>query len=58
MAEISNETLHAILVRVEGKVDKTNGRLRGVEKKVWAVGGGLVVIAVVVVPLFIDMIKN
>lgn len=54
--EISNETLHEILVRLEKKVDHTNGRLSSVEKRIWAIGGGLIVISIIVVPLFLKMI--
>jgi len=56
--EISNETLHEILIRLEKKVDKQNGRVRANEKKIWAAFGGVAVVAVIVVPLFIDLIKN
>jgi len=57
MEEITNQTLHAILLEVKDTVKNNNGRLRKVEKKVWAMTGGLVVIAIIVVPLFIDLLK-
>ena len=46
--EITNETLHAILVWVEEKVDKTNGRVRVLENWRSFMTGGITIIAMVV----------
>lgn len=37
----------AALTSIEGKQDKTNGRVRLLEKFSWAIGGGLIVISTV-----------
>jgi len=48
MSEITNDTLHEILVRLEKKVDKTNGRVRTLEVWKGFITGGLTIIAIVV----------
>jgi len=48
MEQITNETLHAILVRVEEKVDKTNGRVRSLEVSRGFMTGGITIIGIVV----------
>ena len=44
------------LGRVEVKVTMTNGRVRGLEKMLWAVGGGVAVLAVVIAPIFVTLV--
>lgn len=49
MEEVTNATLHEILIRVEAKVDKTNGRVRSLE--LWRAGlaGSISIIGFVIV---------
>ena len=44
------------LGRVEQKVNITNGRVRALEKGMWALGGGLIVLAVVIAPIFVSLV--
>ena len=46
------------LGRVEQKVTITNGRVRALEKAIWALGGGIVVLAMVVAPIFISLVTT
>jgi tetrahydromethanopterin S-methyltransferase subunit G len=41
---------------IELKVDTTNGRVRALEKFGWAIGGGLVVLSLIVVPIFVALV--
>lgn len=43
---------------IYARQDKTNGNVRSLEKRFWAIAGGLVVISLIVVPLFLDIIKK
>lgn len=56
MEEITNQTLHEILIRVEKKVDKQNGRLGKLE--LWRSGlvGGWIMLCVVI-PLVVLYLK-
>jgi len=53
--EPSNNTLHEILLRIEKKVEKTNGRVSDLEKWKNRIAGGLVVISAVLVPIAIKV---
>ena len=49
----SNQTLHAILLRIEKKVDKTNGSVAKNKETINKMKGGLLVISALVVPLVV-----
>ena len=53
MTEITNQTLHEILVRVEEKVTKTNGRVTHLENWKDKVTGALVIMNVIFIPVLI-----
>ena len=60
--EITNQTLHEILIRVEKGVAKTNGRVTTLEDEVIALGkrdsfnrGGLCIIGALIVPIVIAL---
>ena len=45
-----------MLLAVDAKVQRTNGRVTKLERFMWAAGGGLAVVTAVVVPLFIKTV--
>jgi len=49
----SNQTLHAILLRIEKKVDKTNGSVAKNRETINKMKGGLLVVSALVVPLVV-----
>ena len=51
----SNQTLYQILVRIEKKVDRTNGRVRALEIWRGVITGGLLVISGIVIPIVIKI---
>ena len=51
--EPSNQTLHEILLRIEKKVDQTNGRVRSLEIWKALITGGVLVISGVLIPIII-----
>ena len=51
MSDVSLGTLHEILIRVEKKVDKTNGRVTKLEAWKNKTLGALVIINVMLIPL-------
>ena len=53
--EISNQTLHEILLRVETKVDKTNNRVNRLEGRDNFNRGGLCIIGALIVPIVIAL---
>ena len=60
--EITNQTLHEILIRVEKGVAKTNGRVTILEDEVIALGkrdsfnrGGLYIVGLILVPIAIAL---
>lgn len=44
------------LDRIERKVDATNGRVRDLERWKWGLGGGIAVLTVIVVPIFLRLV--
>lgn len=48
----------AVLTDLRDQTRRTNGRVTKLEKFMWAVGGGFVVIGAVVVPLFIHLVEH
>ena len=40
------------------QVKYTNGRVSNLERWMWGVSGGLVVVSIIVVPLFLNLFKN
>lgn len=57
----STEYLAALWQKVnviDSKVSMTNGRVTKLERAIWALGGGLIVIAAVVVPLFVYLVTH
>lgn len=46
------------LGRVEAKVTMTNGRVRGLEKMLWAMGGGIAVLGIVIAPIFVTLVSQ
>lgn len=48
----------ATLRRMLTQTTKTNGRVSRLEKFMWAAGGGLAVVAIIVVPLFLDALER
>jgi len=55
--KVTLETIHEILIRVEAQVLRTNGRVGRLEVWRGIVIGGLIVISVIVVPLFLGLFK-
>jgi len=55
MEEPSNQTLHEILIRIEAKVDRTNGRVRALEIWRGIIMGGLIVISGVIIPIVLKI---
>jgi len=55
MEEPSNQTLHEILIRIETKVDRTNGRVRTLEIWRGIITGGLIVISGVIIPIVLKI---
>ena len=49
----SNETLEAILLRIERKVDKTNGLVAQNKSAINKIKGGLAVVALIIAPLMV-----
>ena len=58
MSEITLETLHEILVRVEKKVEKTNGRVTRLEAWRNMMVGGLIVFDIFLVPIILKFYIN
>jgi len=56
--KISLEVIHEVLTRVEGKVDKTNGRVCKLEDWKNRIIGGLIVTNIIVVPIAITLILH
>ena len=54
----SNETLEAILLRIERKVDKTNGLVAQNKAIINKITGGLIVVSALVVPLAVYAIQG
>jgi len=54
----SNQTLYAILIRIEEKVDKTNGSVAKNKATINKIIGGLLVVSSLVVPLAVWAIQN
>ena len=54
----SNQTLYAILISIEKKVDKTNGSLAKIKATINKIIGGLLVVSSLVVPLAVWAIQN
>ena len=54
----SNQTLYAILIRIEKKVDKTNGSVAKNKATINKIIGGLLVVSSLVVPLAVWAIQN
>ena len=50
---LSNQTLYAILIRIEKKVDKTNGSVAKNKETINKMKGGLLVVSALVVPLVV-----
>lgn len=53
-----DQILTVRLPRIEMQCEKTNGRVTALEKFRYAAGGGLAVITVVVVPLFVKAVAG
>ena len=58
MENITLGTIHEILVRVEKKVDKTNGRVTVLEALKNKVIGGLIITNIIVVPIDLTLFLN
>ncbi len=58
MENITLGTIHEILVRVEKKVDKTNGRVTVLEALKNKVIGGLIITNIIVVPIVLTLFLN
>jgi len=54
----SNQTLYAILQRIESKVDKTNGSVANNKAVINKLVGGLIVLSVLVVPLVVYALEQ
>lgn len=54
----SNETLYAILIRIEEKVDKTNGSVAHNKATINKITGGLIILSILVVPVFVYAIEK
>ena len=55
------EMLRAIYARlgvVEVQVRTTNGRVSKLERAAWGLAGGMVVVSIIVVPLFLGLIRT
>jgi len=46
------------LDRIEGKVDKTNGRVNKLENWRWFITGGLAILALMIVPMLLIIIEK
>lgn len=53
-----DRVLNDRLPRLQAQVEKTNGRVSSLEKFRYAAAGGLAVITVVIVPLFIKLVTE
>ena len=58
MEEITNQTLHEILVRVENQVTKTNGRVSCLENWKNKITGALIIMNLILIPLVYSVIKK
>jgi len=58
MEEITNQTLHEILVRVEEKVTKTNGRVTCLESWKNKATGALIIMNIILLPILYSVIKK
>jgi hypothetical protein len=58
MTEITNQTLHEILVRVESKVTKTNGRVTELECWQHEHKGALNTVRLLLVPIIVAVIMS
>ena len=56
--EITNQTLHEILVRVEEKVTKTNGRVTYLEGWKNKITGALIIMNLILLPILYTIITN
>ena len=54
----SNQELYRILLRIEEKVDKTNGSVAKNKETINKMKGGLLVVSALVVPLAVWAIQN
>jgi len=53
--EYSNQVLHEILIRVETKVDKTNGRVTKLEVWKGFITGGLAILGILIIPILVKL---
>jgi hypothetical protein len=58
MKEITNQTLHEILVRVEKQVTKTNGRVTCLEGWKNKITGALIIMNLILLPILYTIITN
>jgi hypothetical protein len=58
MSEITNQTLHEILVRVEKQVLKTNGRVNCLEGWKNKVTGALIIMNLILIPMLVVVITR
>jgi len=58
MEEITNQTLHEILVRVEKQVTKTNGRVTDLEDWKNKIKGALIIMNIILIPLTLFIITK
>jgi len=58
MEEITNQTLHEILVRVEKQVTKTNGRVTDLENWKNKIKGALIIMNIILIPLTLFIITK
>jgi len=58
MEEITNQTLHEILVRVEKQVIKTNGRVTDLEDWKNKIKGALIIMNIILIPLTLFIITK
>jgi len=56
--EYSNQVLHEVLIRVEEKVDKQNGRVRKLENRDAFNKGGLAILSVIILPIAFIVLSN
>ena len=54
----SNQTLYAILIRIEKKVDKTNGSVARNKKYIDRIIGGLVLASIIVAPFVVQALEK
>lgn len=47
-----------VLVEISNQVKKTNGRVTCLERWQSAIKGGLIIVSLILVPLFIEFVKN